>query len=32
MPDWLRSWLREEARTWAFAGAAIVAWLIIRQL
>lgn len=32
MPEWLRVLLREEARTWAFAVAAIVAWLFVRQL
>ncbi|AZV00217.1 hypothetical protein pben1_p60 [Paracoccus phage vB_PbeS_Pben1] len=32
MPDWFKTWLREEARAWAFAVALIVAWLVLRML
>ena len=32
MPDWLRVWLREERRTWAFGVACIGAWLIIQWI
>lgn len=32
MPDWLRSWLREERKAWGFAVAVIVTWFALRQI
>ncbi len=29
MPDWLKAWLREEARAWGFAVALILTWALL---
>lgn len=32
MPDWLRMWLKEEARVWGLFISAILAWFALQHI